>query len=199
MKCDHCENEATVHEVTRKSGVTIEKHLCEKCAASGGVSIEPTSPLAEALQFALNNPPVIAMSVSGSPAAVPEKMTACPSCGLSFSEFKATGHLGCPNCYRVFEAQIGPLIERAHEGATHHVGKVPKRLLGGAMVESEEAQSVLGDLEERNQRRIALRKQLEDAVRGEQYELAAKLRDQIAKLSEMGILPPDRPGLAAQG
>ncbi len=52
---------------------------------------------------------------------------------------------------------------------------------------------MLGDLEARNQRRITLRKQLDDAVRGEQYELAATLRDQIAKLSELGILPPSPP------
>ena len=125
-------------------------------------------------------------------------MAACPSCGLTFSEFKTSGHLGCANCYKVFESQISPLIERAHEGATHHVGKVPKRLLGGGASGSAEARSVLGDLEARNQRRIALRKQLDDAIRGEQYEVAAKLRDQISKLSELGVLPPESPGKAAQ-
>ncbi len=105
MKCDHCENEATVHEVTRKSGVTIEKHLCEKCAASGGVSIEPSSPLAEAVKFALSNPPVIAMPVPGAPSASPEKTTACPSCGRPF-RLPATGPRLFPHLYyKVFSSR----------------------------------------------------------------------------------------------
>ena len=37
MRCDRCENEATVHETLIKDGVPVERNLCESCAAQSGV------------------------------------------------------------------------------------------------------------------------------------------------------------------
>jgi protein arginine kinase activator len=193
MKCDRCENEATVHEVTRKQGVTVEKHLCEKCAAQQGLAPQmPSAPIAEMIALAMSNPAAIAMPAP--PGAVIGAV--CPTCGTSFAEFKASGVLGCPDCYAAFEGQLAPLIERAHEGAIRHMGKIPKRLLSGAMgasgaTASSARDKVLGDDADRRTRRAALRKQLEHAIETEQYERAAALRDEIARLSEMGVLPPE--------
>ena len=72
--------------------------------------------------------------------------------------------LGCPADYDAFEKALIPLIERAHEGASHHIGKVPMRL--GAPRSSE------NEL-------VRLRRRLAKAVEAEQYEEAAKLRDKI--------------------
>jgi protein arginine kinase activator len=88
----------------------------------------------------------------------------CPTCGLTFVEFRNAGLLGCPGDYDAFEAALVPLIERAHENASHHIGKVPRRLAVPRSTES--------DL-------IRLRRQLTKAVDDEQYEEAAKLRDRI--------------------
>ena len=56
---------------------------------------------------------------------------ACDACGITWAEFRQGGLFGCANDYGVFEKDLTPLLERAHEGATHHVGKVPTRR-GGA-------------------------------------------------------------------
>ena len=62
---------------------------------------------------------------------------------------------------------LNPLIERAHQGASHHVGKTPRRL--GV------ARSPDGDL-------IRLRRELTRAVDDERFEDAAQIRDTIRSL-----------------
>ena len=91
----------------------------------------------------------------------------CPNCHLTFAEFQSTGLLGCPADYDAFEKALVPLIERAHEGGSHHVGKIPRRLGTPRPVEN--------DL-------VRLRGELTKAVSTEQYEKAATLRDQIKTL-----------------
>ncbi len=75
--------------------------------------------------------------------------------------------LGCANDYQVFEKDLTPLLQRAHEGMTHHVGKVPARRGGTGVPVKRQV-----DL-------TRLRKELTKAVESEDYERAAKLRDQI--------------------
>jgi protein arginine kinase activator len=67
----------------------------------------------------------------------------------------------------------------------HHVGKVPRAALersrrGG----DQEGAAVLGSAVERARRIEALRKSLETAVAGEQYERAARLRDELRQLGD---------------
>ena len=43
MKCDNCNNPATVHLTEIKHGKKIEKHLCEQCAAQNeGLPVKAT-------------------------------------------------------------------------------------------------------------------------------------------------------------
>jgi len=90
----------------------------------------------------------------------------CGECGIKFVEFRNSGRLGCPHDYDAFREELLPLLENIH-GDTRHAGKVPRRKplcvadLGG------------------------LRKRLQQAVGEEDYEQAAKLRDQI-KSAEQG-------------
>src|ERR1041384_4284295 len=185
MKCDHCDNEATVHEVTVKSGVKVEKHLCESCASSQGISVTPSTPISEMIKNyvpAHQPPPTPAPAVPGSQV----KAQTCPTCKTTFSEFRQHGLLGCPDCYRIFESQLGPLLERAHDGGVKHVGKTPRRMLGGgtpAHAPVKPPASVL-DLEDREARLRRIRKELDSAVQAEKYELAAKLRDELRKMDE---------------
>ena len=46
---------------------------------------------------------------------------------MTWAEFRQSGLLGCAHDYTLFEKDLTPLLQRAHEGATHHVGKVPAR------------------------------------------------------------------------
>jgi protein arginine kinase activator len=231
MKCDQCENEATVHEVTVRAGVRMERHLCERCARQIGISSQPHVPLSELLTKYVLETVSGQSSAKAGPAST---ATVCPSCQLTWNEFRQVDRLGCPQCYRVFEQLLSPMIERAHEGATHHRGKVPKqwsaRSAGSASAPDESSgastpgASVSGKAgpkpdapssakpasakfapasgepsvakagvsnigggatgEDLDERLSALRRQLAQAVRAEQYEKAAQLRDAIKRLSE---------------
>lgn len=154
MKCDRCNSQATVHLIEIKGGQKVEKHLCEQHAVEENVAVKVShAPLNELLEKF-----VLKAAATEAPA------PSCERCGLTYEEFRKTGLLGCPECYDAFEAALTPLMERAHEGASRHVGKVPSRT---------------GVDELRHQRLMQLRRELEEAVASEQYERAAKLRDQL--------------------
>jgi len=195
MKCDQCELEATVHELRVVSGKKVEKHLCERCARKQGIAVQPSSLSVPELiekyiqQAAEANKP----GKGGAPGQSPPKPAACPKCGTEYLEFRKTGLLGCSECYATFEAQLGPLLERAHEGGTHHIGKLPQRRLStpanriaeGAPESGSGADTVLGGPSQRADRVAALRKQLDEAIRTEQYEHAASIRDELNRLAEL--------------
>lgn len=172
MKCEvpGCQNEATVHEVVIKSGKKVERHLCEQHAQTEGVVVAHT-PINEILTK-------FVMTQAGAGAEQP-KPAACPTCGATWAEFREKGLLGCPDCYATFEEQLTPLLSRAHEGGTHHVGRVPKRAGIAAGLHRELS---------------TLRRELEDAIRAEEYERAASIRDRIRRLhGEQGSDPETQP------
>ena len=120
-------------------------------------------------------------------AAASSSAGACDSCGQTFSQFRQSGLMGCPRCYAAFEGQLGPLLSRAHEGGTHHVGKSPRSAAGGKTPPAtsgapESAQSAAPGT---RARAAALRKQLSEAVAAEQYERAAGARDECARWSSL--------------
>jgi protein arginine kinase activator len=159
LKCDNCNKQATVHLTEIRNGKKIEKHLCEQCAAQNeGLPVKSHTPINELLTN-------FVMAHSGLQKDLGQ---ACDACGVTWTEFRQGGLFGCSNDYTVFEKDLTPLLQRAHEGATHHVGKVPTRR-GGA-----------GGVPMKRQVDLAkLRKELQKAVEAEDYERAAKLRDQI--------------------
>jgi len=206
MKCDHCDNEATVHELAVRNGVKVERHLCEQCAGQQGISVSSTSPIHELLktfsvQAGLPTPP-------HGPTPKPTlRANTCPTCRTTLSDFKQHGLLGCADCYKAFEAQLFPLLERAHDGGVHHTGKQPHRLMASAPTPadppvaptasgSEPAQSPVTapvapppvapppvpTSEEIARRAANIQRQLEKAIAEERYEAAAKLRDQLRAL-----------------
>ena len=86
---------------------------------------------------------------------------ACPACGLRYAEFRQSGRLGCASCYEAFAQPLADALRRVH-GSLRHAGKTP---------DSAAAQSA-----ER------LREHLKAAIRAEDFEAAAKLRDGLRAL-----------------
>jgi len=164
-KCDHCDRPATHHVIEIQGGKKIEKHLCDIHAAEEGITSksDPHTPINELLtNFVKLHSGPGAQATTGAPAEV-----VCENCGLSFSKFRENSLLGCPTCYSSFEQVLTPLVERAHEGGEHHIGKVPRRAGAGEL---------------RQVRLMRMRKRLDDAVATEDYELAARIRDEIGEL-----------------
>ena len=161
-KCDKCERPATHHAVEIEGEERIETHLCDQHASEEGLSVKGAHlPIADLLNSFVQKHSGADQRSRGA-----EELT-CEECGMTFAEFRENSLLGCPDCYGAFEGPLSPLMERAHEGGTHHAGKVPRRAGVG------------------EQRQVALRRlrrRLDDAVAGEDYELAAQLRDEIGGL-----------------
>lgn len=154
VECEHCKKaKATVHitDVPEKR----ERHLCEACAQTEGIIIKQTQQTTTAiLQEFIKQKTGIETS---------DELT-CPHCNISFREFRAKGQLGCPHDYEVFRDALIPLIQRAHGSATQHIGKVPAT--------AEEAVR-------RQAGTLKLRRELDQALQDENYELAATVRDQL--------------------
>lgn len=162
--CERCKKaQATFHLTNLEpTGAKVERHLCERCAAEEGL-VPVNKP-------AVNINEILESFVAGGKAgAAALSNLACDECGISYVEFRNQGLLGCPKDYDVFREPLARLIERAHDGATHHVGKTPKST-GARRAPQQDIRR--------------LKRQLEDAVQGEDYERAAKLRDAIRELEE---------------
>jgi protein arginine kinase activator len=158
--CQTCkQNPATIHFTEIRNEEKRELHVCESCAQSQGIAAGPVM---------ASLPTMLAHLVKGvKPSTTPAPR--CPSCGISFAEFREKGRLGCPNDYDFFEEHLTPLLEKIH-GATEHRGRLPQGSLDAAG--------------KRNDLLLRLRRDLQVAVKGEQYEAAARLRDEIRRVEE---------------
>ena len=45
MQCQFCDNRATVHLTEILDGQKIERHMCEQCAQSEGITVKTSSPI----------------------------------------------------------------------------------------------------------------------------------------------------------
>jgi protein arginine kinase activator len=161
MKCQNCEAEATIYFKEVVDGQLREIHLCESCAAEKGFHLViEQSKLSIANQFiwmAENLYPESAAKVGA---------VQCPGCGMRYSQFARTGRLGCPECYTAFAVQMKQILRRIH-GATRHKGKSP------------------GESDSRVQQQRTLermREELSRAIEREEFEAAARLRDEIRQM-----------------
>jgi protein arginine kinase activator len=164
MLCDVCgKNPATVHLTEIIDTQMNELHLCEECARQKSVQMEQ--------QFGLSDLLAGLAEFEKSPDKESESVAVkCPSCGLSYAEFKKIGRLGCGQCYGAFKKYLGPLLKKIH-GSGQHSGKAPAQSASSPVVPS--------DLQE-------LRKGLQKAIEDEAFEDAARIRDQIKELEKNG-------------
>lgn len=157
MKCQFCNNAATVHLTQIVGGKMQKIDLCEKCAKEKGVA----DPAGFSLADMLLGLGAAEEMKGGSPAEL-----VCPQCGFTQPDFKKTGRLGCAVCYLTFGEGLSSILKDMHKG-TVHKGKVPPRL----------AQQQIYATRMRD-----LRKDLQRAISEEKHEEAANLRDQISQL-----------------
>ncbi|RLS55152.1 MAG: DNA helicase UvrBC [Planctomycetota bacterium] len=166
-KCMRCPKPATLHITEIHDAKAQVVHLCETCAQKylstvevGGLLSDPDDEDETADELTAESEALQAeeeeMAVS----------PVCPSCGISFKQFRSVGRLGCPQCYTAFHDDLIPLLESIHQ-EVQHVGKCPP----------ETSDSVL-----RHHEMVRLRNELKAAVEQERYEEAARLRDEIQSI-----------------
>ena len=161
MFCDICGKfEATVHLTEIVNDQVTKLHLCEECAREKGAEMEEHFGLSDLLaglsDVGATLEPEIAETVK------------CPNCGFTYQNFRKVGRLGCGTCYEAFKKHLTPLLKRIH-GSDRHVGKMP--LTVGKTVKDTR------DLQE-------LKINMEKAIQAEEFEEAARLRDQIRALEK---------------
>lgn len=159
MLCESCKkNNATFHYTKIVNGKIKELHLCEQCAMDNQ-------------DFDLDNPFSFHKLFTGfidmqEPRKEKNESIICHKCGLTYDKFKATGKFGCAVCYETFSDKLESLIRGIH-GHNSHKGKIPKRSNERILLKRREE---------------SLKSELEDAVKLEEYERAAFLRDELKNL-----------------
>ncbi len=165
MLCDDCgKRVATVHITKIQNGKKTDFHLCEQCAMSKNpISISTSFSINDILTGILNNADYFPMKFDFA-----EELK-CSVCGLTYSRFRETGRFGCGNCYKTFGDKLNPLFRRLH-GNISHFGKIPVRT-GSKMKQAREIEK--------------LKAALSNAVKNEEYEKAADIRDRIRELDRI--------------
>lgn len=164
MLCNICQkNEATVHLTEIVNDQVTELHLCEDCAQQKSMQMEQ--------QFGISD--LLAGLVDfDKQAQAQEKITAeCLNCHLTYKDFKKIGRLGCSECYTYFKKYLASLLKRIH-GSNQHTGKIPAKF---AQVPKQKKRLPVASLSE-------LRDKLQRAISLEEFEEAARIRDQIRQL-----------------
>lgn len=93
----------------------------------------------------------------------------CNLCGSTIRDIMQNGKAGCPKCYDIFRNELSNTIAHIH-GMTAHTGRAPHQH------------------KMKNMKRIKinnLKSQLKEAIAKQEFESAAKLRDEI-NLMEQG-------------
>ncbi|OHE79805.1 MAG: excinuclease ABC subunit B [Verrucomicrobia bacterium RIFCSPLOWO2_12_FULL_64_8] len=156
LKCDLCGKPATVHLTQIVNNKIHKVDLCEECAQAKGVTDPSGFSLADLLLKASLNPEQQTEAIR------------CEQCGFTQADFKKQGRLGCPHCYEAFKSILEPMLANMHKGATH-VGKVPQRAL--------QRKSLYDRL-------THLQTELDQAIKSEHYEDAARYRDEIHNVKQ---------------
>lgn len=162
MLCDICgKNQATVHLTEIVDDQMNELHLCEDCARQKSAQMEQ--------QFGLSDL-LAGLTDFGKTGKKESEVidVKCPNCGLTYADFRKIGRLGCSECYVAFKKYLAPLLKRIH-GSSQHIGKEP--------VKTGKAAKKKPDIQE-------LRQSLQKAIGDEEFEEAARIRDQIKQLEK---------------
>ena len=203
MLCERCKiREANIQYTEIANGVRTEHNYCAQCAKE--MDFGPYSAIFEG-EFPLGKLLSGLLGVPGEEAE--EEKTGqiiCPTCGTSYDDFVKNSRFGCADCYSVFDLLIHDKI-RQLQGNVRHTGKHPKfqkikadpfhltscdqpeKGTADMTPANREEQTLNTDVAVENETQLQIRKleaRLREAVRAEEYEIAAECRDQIRALKE---------------
>ncbi|MCT4611967.1 MAG: UvrB/UvrC motif-containing protein [Clostridia bacterium] len=160
MLCDKCNiKEATVNLTQiNEQNKKVKLHLCNKCANDVN-----KIRYSDELSFNAFLKQIVTSKIENT---IELK---CDCCGMELEELRELEKFGCPCCYDVFNKYLDDLFMKIH-GKSIHVGNVPEIAKDEVKVERK-LQNLKGKLQE--------------YIELEEYEKAARLRDEI-KLLEQG-------------
>ena len=173
MICQRCgQRDATVHLVEIVDNQRKSQWLCEVCAGEApadgettpgfpfheirgdGTGEENTYSLAAFLGQVFESPDEVVHS----------DLSSCPVCGYTLDQFRRNNRLGCSRCYEAFRGPLFSILNHLQRYVSH-LGKAPRSAAAGRP----------GEL-------VRIRVALEKAIAAEEFEKAARLRDEIQRL-----------------
>lgn len=195
MLCERCKiREANIKYTEIVNGIKTEHNLCSQCAKE--LDLGQYTALLDG-EFPLGRLLSGLLGIGDYEEETDERArVVCPTCGTSFEDFVENSRFGCPDCYGVFDLLINDKMKQL-QGSENHKGKQPKfksrferehgngKMAGAA--DGTETMSAAGDLpdpESPEEQILALDARLKEAIRQEEYELAARYRDEIRALKE---------------
>lgn len=169
LLCEKCnKNQATVHFINIINGVKQEINICEKCAKENdGLNLMAYKNMDSPINFQnLISGIMDYIGQTSNNKSYEEER--CKNCGMTYTEFKKKGLMGCSSCYKEFSATVIPLIKRV-QGNVEHVGKVPNKA-GKGLIDRKNL--------------MKLKEELQRSILEEEYEKAAQIRDKIKVLQQ---------------
>ncbi len=158
MQCQVCHNNSAAIKIAHIiNGKKIEMNLCQSCADQKGVG----NPLGTLPQIFGN----FLAEFFGKELLRPNKgddKRKCPGCGSTWQMFEKSGVFGCGACYETYTDDLNVVLRRIH-GSNRHIGSCPRSF-----------RQAIDQTKIRN-----FRSQLERAIKNENFEEAATLRDLI--------------------
>lgn len=176
MKCERCKiNEATFFYKESINGEKKNYSLCADCAKEMQESgeLKMSAPPFEELSFsspfaALGDTLLGSLFYPSETAVIGTGTKKCADCGSTLQDFKERGKAGCSGCYVTFRYELEPTIRSMH-GSSTHTGRAPSKW--------KKKRDKASRIKE-------LRRALSDAVKKEEFEEAARLRDEIRTIEE---------------
>lgn len=164
MLCQNCgKNEANTHIKQIINGDTAESHLCSECANHLGYS-----DIFSGFDFSLSD--FFGGFLSDAlPGHRLGDVKRCEKCGASFNDIIRDGRVGCANCYTTFYDRLKPSLQRIH-GKTRHAGKISRNTAATPKEETAEEKAT------------KLQAAMDEAVAAQNFEEAAKIRDELKAL-----------------
>jgi len=163
MLCQRChKNLATVRYAEVVDGKVSEQHMCAECMSRQQAEVASGFELSGAAPSPRTRP--VATAVSDT--VVTQR--ACRSCGIDLQDVLQSGRVGCSVCYDSFGDQLESILRGIHISLRHR-GKAPNR--------DDARERMRADLQTK-------RALLRSALKVENYEEAARLRDEIRSIEE---------------
>ena len=184
MLCENCgKKEANVRYSENINGVKREMNLCEECSKKLGI--------ADKMDFRM--PSLDFSNFFGSfledfnqpdffPLLSDVKEIKCNSCGTSFDDIINSGKYGCSNCYETFEDRMDPILKKL-QGANRHTGRLGKINNNSKIEKVNKSKLNKNESNGKEDKVQKLQKELKQAIKEERYEDAAKIRDELKKIS----------------
>ncbi|MBX7247282.1 MAG: UvrB/UvrC motif-containing protein [Candidatus Sumerlaeaceae bacterium] len=175
MSCK--EKPATVKLIKMVKGTVEELRLCQECAAQNSPYQKKVSQIS--LDSILAGLLAEHQKAEGAGHPAEGEDLTCPTCGLPFDSYRSSLLLGCSDCYTSFEKYLQADLRKFH-GSIVHRGRTPES--GPELEATPPALPPPPSTPAPRRSPAEVRRRMKEAVEAENYELAAKLRDELREL-----------------